>query len=130
MVIDNERRLAATAVVRGALAKLARQRRSGNYRRAPRGMGGSGLPFARHDGLPNRPFADDYMHHAPFALRKAVRVGPHSFSKNDLREMFRVNPRALNPITRRALPNRVRNRYVRAPSGPSMDEIWERIGWR
>lgn len=79
------------------------------HKRRPRGMSGSGLPFARHEGLEGRPFASNFMHDEPFALRKAVRVGPHAFSKTNLRRMLNVNPRAVNPMTRQRLPPAVVN---------------------
>jgi hypothetical protein len=85
-------------------------------------MAGSGVPFARHQGLQNRPLAESFVTGEPFALRKAVRVGPHSFSKNDLRKMLRVNPNAVNPLTRQPLPNRVKQRYL-----PSADNFYDDI---
>ena len=103
------RRMAASA--RGyATAALGAAAAFGHKRR-PRGMGGSGLPFARHEGLEGRPFAKNFAGDEPFALRKAVRVGPHAFSKNNLRQMLAVNPQAVNPLTRRPLPARVHGRY-------------------
>lgn len=81
------------------------------YKRRPRGMAGSGLPFARHDGLENRPFSTEFSTNEQFALRKGVRVGPHTFSNANLRQMLAVNPYARNPLTRAPLPTRVLQKY-------------------
>ena len=101
-----------------AMAVLGATAATGHKRR-PRGMGGSGLPFARHEGLEGRPLASNFMRNEPFGSKYAVRIGPHSFSKWNLRRMLAVNPRAVNPLTRQPLPERVHRRYGPPPPPPS-----------
>ena len=110
--LDMARRVVSNAARRQAAAHamaIMGATAATGHKRRPRGMSGSGLSFARHQGLEGRPFATNFMRNEPFALRKAVRVGPHSFSRTNLRQMLTVNPRAVNPLTREPLSARVMN---------------------
>jgi hypothetical protein len=108
-----------------AAAMLAMGGAAGGVLR-PRGMGGSGLRFARHMGVEGQPFATAFANangytrdgNALFRERHAVRVGPHAFSKRNLRGMLTANPKARNPLTGLPLPNSVRRKYGNGQAGP------------
>lgn len=84
-------------------------------------MRGSFLPFARNA---NGNYAIDPVSLERIPLRRAVRVGPHSFDSKVLREILKRNTR--NPLTREPFPRHVIDRYGIGRPLNSMN--WEPTG--
>lgn len=95
-VVTRNSRVVASTIA----SAVAKSRRGETF---PRGMAGSGLPFARDaDG-----FVEDPVSMARIPPARAVKIGMHTFNAKTIRELRRRSAAPRNPLTRQPIPQSV-----------------------